>query len=282
MQIECRGASYLYEIPSHEWALADIDLTITQGEKIAIAGPAGSGKTTLIQMLDALILPTRGDILFDGVSVRRLTKTRKLTSLRRRIGVLFQFPEHQFFMETAYDELAFAARNFLGPDEAMIEQRAREILQKFQMEFDQLRHLSPFNLSSGEKRKLALASALMMSPEILILDEPTAGMDAAGRRELIRYISSFEHTTVILVTHNIEDFVGIVDRIIGISGGRKVIDVHRQSLMDHVDAMEAAGIDPPLVLKIQHWLKKEGIVLDTKSYEMESLIHSLKKLLEIL
>lgn len=277
MQIETRGVSYLYEIPGDEWAVRDISLTISQGEKIVVAGPAGSGKTTFVQMLDALMLPTKGDILFDGVSVRRLSKAKQLATIRRRIGLLFQFPEHQFFQETAYDELAFAMRNFLKPDEAFIEQRARTILSSFQLDLDRLRNVSPFNLSSGEKRKLALASALMLSPEVLILDEPTAGMDALGRRELLRLIATFENTTVIIITHNLEDFLSIVDRIIGISEGRKVIDIPRDTILDHIDHMESSGITPPLVLKVQNWLRREGVWLDTVHYEMESLIEVLGK-----
>lgn len=277
MLIESRDVSYLYEIPGDEWAVRDISLTISQGEKIAVAGPAGSGKTTFVQMLDALMLPTKGDILFDGVSVRRLSKAKQLATIRRRIGLLFQFPEHQFFQEAAYDELAFAMRNFLKPDEAFIEQRARTILSSFQLDLDRLRNVSPFNLSSGEKRKLALASALMLSPEVLILDEPTAGMDALGRRELLRLINAFENTTVIIVTHNLEDFLSIVDRIIGISEGRKVIDIPRDTILDHIDRMESSGITPPLVLKVQNWLRREGVRLDTVHYEMESLIEALGK-----
>jgi energy-coupling factor transport system ATP-binding protein len=277
MRIEARQAFYRYELPGDEWAVRDVSLIIEQGEKIVITGPAGSGKTTLIEMFDALILPTKGDILFDGLSVRRLAKARRLTDIRRRIGVLFQFPEHQFFQETAYDELAFAMRNFFGPDEERIAGRAAQILEKFHMDVQRLRHVSPFILSSGEKRKLALASALMPQPEVLILDEPTAGMDALARRELLRLVTELENTTVIIVTHNLEDFLPIVDRIIGLAAGEKILDMPRPAIPEDAERMASCGVKPPLVLEVQAWMKREGVQLDRVYYEMDALIAELRK-----
>jgi energy-coupling factor transport system ATP-binding protein len=276
MNLECIDVSYLYEIPGDEWALRDISFSIGQGEKIAVIGPAGSGKTTLIQLLDALILPTKGDIRYDGESVRALSKARKLTSIRRRIGVLFQFPEHQFFHETAYEELTFSLRNFFDLDEPEIEKRSREIMERFGMDIGVLRKISPFRLSSGEKRKLALASALLSAPELLILDEPTAGMDASGRCELIKIISSLHDTTVILVTHNLEDFLPIVDRCIGISHARLVADIRREHLMDQLGSLRSSGIASPLVLSVQSWLRVEGVTACREVYEMKELIECLK------
>jgi energy-coupling factor transport system ATP-binding protein len=274
--IECVNLSYRYEVPGDEWALRDIDLKIGQGEKVVIAGPAGSGKTTLLQLLDALIIPGKGDILYDGISVRTLAGKKGLPSVRRRMGVLFQFPEDQFFQETAYDELAFALRNFFSPREEEIEQKAYSVTQGFGLDMARLKDTSPFSLSSGEKRKLALASALMISPEILMLDEPTAGLDASGRRELTRMIYSLADTTVIIVTHNQEDFLGLMDRLIGIAAGRIVMDVRKEELLGKVDAMEQSGINAPLVLLVQHWLRQAGISFDHTSFEMEDLIGSLK------
>lgn len=277
MVIECSGVSYHYEIPGDEWALADLDMRIEQGEKLLIAGPAGSGKTTLLQLLDALILPTRGDITYDGISVRAIAGKKGLPSVRRRMGVLFQFPEEQFFQETAYDELSFAMRNFFHPPEAQIEQRAHRITQGFGLELDRLKRTSPFSLSSGEKRKLALASALMIEPEILMLDEPTAGLDAAGRRELTRMIAGLTDTTVIIVTHNQEDFLSSTDRLIGISSGRKVLDIRREEILDKISLMGNTGIDVPLVLLVQRWLNEAGLSFDRAFYDMGELIACLRK-----
>jgi energy-coupling factor transport system ATP-binding protein len=275
--IECAGVSYCYEVAGDEWALEDIDLKIGQGEKVVIVGPAGSGKTTLLQLLDALMLPTKGDILYDGTSVRTIARKKGLPMVRRRMGVLFQFPEDQFFQETAYDELVFAMKNFYQPSEGEVEDRAYHVTTGFGLELGRLKNTSPFSLSSGEKRKLALASALMIGPEVLMLDEPTAGLDASGRRELTSMISSLADTTVIIVTHNQEDFLSLSDRLIGITSGRKVIDVRKEELLDKIGAMDASGIDAPLVLLVQHWLRRSGLVLDHIFYEMDELLGFLKK-----
>jgi energy-coupling factor transport system ATP-binding protein len=275
MKIECLDVSYKYDIPGDEWALQDLSLTVHQGEKVAIIGPAGSGKTTLIQLLDALVLPSKGDVFFDGSSVRTLAKARKLFSIRRRIGVLFQFPEHQFFHETAYEELTFSLRNFFDLNEQEMEKKSQALMERFGMDIDILKRVSPFRLSSGEKRKLALASALLSSPEVLILDEPTAGMDAQGRRELIKLISTLKDATVIIVTHNLEDFLSHIDRCIGISGARIVADLKREDLFGQIDALAASGITPPLVLSVRQKLEREGIVIGQEIFTMEALLESL-------
>lgn len=275
MKIECLDVSYKYEVPGDEWALQDISLSIGQGEKVAIIGPAGSGKTTLIQLLDALVLPSRGDVLFDGSSVRALAKAKKLFSIRRRMGVLFQFPEHQFFHETAYEELTFSLRNFFDLDEKEIEKMSRALMERFGMDIDILKRISPFRLSSGEKRKLALASALLSSPEVLILDEPTAGMDAQGRRELIKIVSTLKDTTVIIVTHNLEDFLSHINRCIGISGAGIVADLKREDLIDRIDVLAASGITPPLVLSVRRKLEREGVAIGQDIFDMETLLESL-------
>jgi len=272
MKIECCNVSYRYDVPGAGWALSDVDFSLDQGEKIAVIGPAGSGKTTLIQLIDALILPVQGDIRYDGQSVLSLSKAGRLSSIRRRIGVLFQFPEHQFFHETAYDELTFTLRNFFDLDEGEIERRAREVVGRFQLDVDVLRQISPFYLSSGEKRKLALASALLSSPEVLILDEPTAGMDASGRRELIRLIAGLKDVTIILVTHNLEDFLEIVDRCIILSEARLAADIRKDHLIRSLDVFQSAGIVPPLVLRVQDWLAKEGVNLPRTVFDMDQLI----------
>jgi energy-coupling factor transport system ATP-binding protein len=277
MNIACRNLSYSYDTREGEWALEDVSFEVGQGEKIAVIGPAGSGKTTLIQLLDALILPAKGDILYDGRSVRTLAKARGLTSIRRRIGLLFQFPEHQFFHETAYDELTFSLRNFFDLSEGEIERRSREIMGRFGMDADVLKEVSPFVLSSGEKRKLALASSLLSSPEVLILDEPTAGMDASGRRELVRVISGLADTTVIIVTHNLEDFLPAIDRCLALSRARLIADLKREEIMSGLGSLQEAGIVPPLVLRVNAWLQEGGVTGYGNIFEMEELVDGLRK-----
>ncbi|MEA2102471.1 MAG: ATP-binding cassette domain-containing protein [Thermodesulfobacteriota bacterium] len=272
MDIECKGVSFRYEMQGDGWALRDIDLRISQGERLAIVGPAGSGKTTLIELMDALISPVEGEVFFDSQAMDMLSKNRELARMRRRIGVLFQFPEHQFFQETAYDELCFALRNLFSPSEAYIEEKARQVLGPLNMDVDMLKNVSPFDLSSGEKRRLALASCLMTAPEIMILDEPTAGMDASGRKELLRIIAALKETTVVVVTHNLEDFLCIVQRVICLSEGRKVIDVGRDDLVSMVERMDEMGIEMPLEIRVQRWLEDSGMKPDRFYADMDDLL----------
>lgn len=281
MEIECRDVWFRYPTPDAPWSLSEVSLHLKQGEKVALVGPAGSGKTTLIQLLDALALPDKGDVLFDGQSGQQLARKKDLAKIRRRIGVLFQFPEHQFFEETAYDELAFSLRNFYKPTEADIERRAAVLLEPMGFELERLRQSSPFDLSTGEKRKLALASALMTEPELLILDEPTAGMDGVGRRELLRVIESQADRTVVLVTHNLEDFLEVVDRVVGIVAGQVAFDLPRTDLVEKLNEIEAAGIEMPLVLRVQSWLAQEGVVLEPPLYSMTALIDELDRRMKI-
>lgn len=281
MKMECRHVSYRYDLPGDDLALADVTLAIGQGEKVAVVGPAGSGKTTLIQLLDALILPSKGEILYDGESVRSLAKKHRLSSIRRRIGVLFQFPEHQFFHETAYEELTFSLKNFFDISGEEITSRTDRIMEGFGMDTGYLRQVSPFHLSSGEKRKLALASALISLPEVLILDEPTAGMDASGRRELIRIIERLEDTTVLIVTHNLEDFLPITRRCIALSGGRLMADIGREDLLDDPGPLDAAGVEAPLVMRIRSLLRAEEIELPGDICETDVLMEKLSALLPL-
>jgi len=281
MKIELIDVWFRYDTLANDWALKDINLKLSEGEKVVIVGPAGSGKTTLIQLLDALILPTKGDILFDGISVGALSKKKKLSTIRRRTGLLFQFPEHQFFQESAYEEICFGVKNFFDLDNDKIESMVKDLLASFGMDIDMIKRVSPFNLSSGEKRKLALASVIIMSPEFLILDEPTAGLDAPGRHELIKIISSLKDTSVIVVTHNLDDFLGIADRVIGLSKGCKVLDVQKEETINFLQTMEDNDIMPPLVIQIQRWLLDKGIHLDQSYWEMEDLVTRLKQELGI-
>lgn len=277
MEIECRDVWFRYPTPDAPWSLSEVNLHLRPGEKVALVGPAGSGKTTLIQLLDALALPARGEVLFDGQSVHQLARDKNLAQIRRRIGVLFQFPEHQFFEETAYDELAFSLRNFYKPTEDEIKRRAANLLEPMGLELERLRVTSPFDLSTGEKRKLALASTLMIEPELLILDEPTAGMDGVGRRELLRIVENFGDRTVVLVTHNLEDFIEVVDRVVGIVAGHVVFDLPRTALIERINDIEGTGIEMPLVLRVQAWLAQDNLLIEPPAYSMTELINELDR-----
>jgi energy-coupling factor transport system ATP-binding protein len=276
MVIECRDVSFRYDAACDSWALSGVDFRIGPGERLLITGPTGSGKTTLLQILDALIMPEKGDTLFDGMSVRELSRRKMLHTVRRRIGMLFQFPEEHFFHQSAYDELAFALRNFFEPDEHAIERRAESIAAAVGLDIRHLRSVSPFSLSSGQKRRLALAGALMVEPEILMLDEPTAGLDAAGRHEVVALLSSLEDAAVVVVTHNMEDFLHTASRIVCLDGGETVFDGPREDLLSRTDLPERFPGEIPLVVKVQQWLESEGLGIGRWFWRMEDLLRHME------
>lgn len=277
MVIECVDVSYRYQ-GSGPWAIDSVTLEVRPGERMVITGPAGSGKTTLLQLMDALVLPVRGDVLFDGRSVRDLAARRELHAVRRRAGVLFQFPEDQFFHQSAYEELTFSLRNFFGSDEKEIHQRAASAASYLGLDTGRLKEVSPFSLSTGQKRRLALASALVMEPEILMLDEPTAGLDPAGRKDVARVISSLGETAVVVVTHNLEDFLGVAERVVCMDAGRVVFDASVEDLLARPDIARGYPFEIPLVVKAQQWLRAGGLELDGPSWDMDGLVRRLRLL----
>ncbi len=278
MDIEFSHVYFRYPIPGDSWAIKDISLRLQAGERIALVGPAASGKTTMAKLLDALILPTMGDILFNSESVLDLARNKSLVQLRRSIGILFQFPEHQFSQENAYEELVFGLRRLFSLDEKTMENMAGSLLDRLGMDLGRIRHISPFRLSSGEKRKLAIASAIIHSPELIILDEPMAGLDMQGQQELIDMLGNLHGTTMVIATHNLEDFLGISTRVIGIHSGTKVLDTDMEGLMAHLDVMERNGMPVPLVLKVQSWLRESGVHISRTYKTMQGLIDHVKGL----
>lgn len=278
MNIECRDVWYRYDRGADTWALSGVSLRIGPSERIIVTGPAGSGKTTLMQMLDALVLPERGDVLYDGESVHRLARKRLLPAVRRRCGVLFQFPEEQFFHEKAYDELTFAVRNFSRPDESTLEAKARSVTQALGLDLNLLRACSPFEMSTGERRRLALASALMMDPELLMLDEPTCGLDASGRRELVRILESLGRTSVVVVTHNIEDFLPIAGTILCLDRGAVVFHGTREEFLGDAGLAERIPGVVPLVVRVQQWLDAHGVAPEEALWDMEGLVGYLRRI----
>ncbi len=275
MVIECVDVSYRHDTSMETWSIQSVSLRIEPGERLVIAGPAGSGKTTLLQILDALVLPERGDVLYDGVSVHDLSRRKLLHTVRRRCGVLFQFPEDQFFHERAYDELTFALKNFFRLDARLLEHRARLVTSALGLDLDRLMAGSPFAMSTGERRRLALASALMIDPEILMLDEPTSGLDASGRRELVRILDSLEETAVVVVTHNLEDFLPIARRVLCMDQGRIVFTGAKEEFLGRTDLCDLHPGVFPLVVKVQQWLAAHGVKLERAFWDMEDLVQYL-------
>ena len=217
MKLELRNVSHVYApgTPFEVEALRGVSLVVEQGEVLGIVGGTGSGKSTLVQHMNLLLTPTSGDVLVDGVDARKLKKS----DLRRRVGLVFQFPEAALFAPTVEEDVAFAPRQ-LGLGEGEVRERVRESLRA--VGAGELAARSPFALSGGEKRRAAIAGVLAMKPEVLVLDEPTAGLDPATREELLALILGLRQTgiSVVLVSHDLDEVAEVADRVCALHGGR--------------------------------------------------------------
>lgn len=249
-------------------ALDDVSLVIAQGEMIGLIGHTGSGKSTLVQHLNALLTPDSGTVYFDGEDVFEKEYDRK--KLRGKVGLVFQYPEHQLFEETVFQEVCFGPKN-MGVSRKQSELSAYAALKQAGVP-DECFYQSPFDLSGGQKRRVAIASVLAMKPEILILDEPTAGLDPRGRYEIltqIRKLKEENNVTVILVSHSMEDVAEYVDRIVVMDHGKIKYDDKPRQVFAHYKELEAMGLAAPQVTYLMHELREHGIDVDTNVTTIE-------------
>lgn len=200
MSLEVKHVFYTYQegSPTESHALQDICLTVNEGEFLGIVGHTGSGKSTLIQHLNGLLKPNRGDVLVDGLNINQKEAKGKLKELRMKVGIVFQYPEYQLFEETVEQDIAFGPRN-LGLNDAEIRQRVQDAMALLKLDYASLRKQSPFDLSGGQKRKVAIAGVLAMQPKYLVLDEPTAGLDPKGRKEFLEEIAALHRKGMTIV-----------------------------------------------------------------------------------
>lgn len=259
-------------------ALDDVTLEIQKGEFIGLIGHTGSGKSTLIQHLNSLIKPTSGEILLDGVNINE-DKTR-LKSIRQRVGLVFQYPEHQLFEMTIYKDVAFGPTN-MGLDDKEINKSVKEALDVVGID-ESMYEKSPFDLSGGQKRRVAIAGVLAMKPEVLILDEPTAGLDPKGRDEILEAIRDFHdklRITIILVSHSMEDIAKLVDRIIVMNKGKVELQGTPNEIFSQVDKLEKIGLAVPQISYVIHELNKKGYNLPNDIYTIDRAVEVLYELL---
>ncbi|MBR5597545.1 MAG: energy-coupling factor transporter ATPase [Lachnospiraceae bacterium] len=243
-------------------ALKDINLVIPDGQFIGLIGHTGSGKSTLVQHLNGLLKPTSGSIYFNGQDIADKDYDKK--ELRSKVGLVFQYPEHQLFEVTVFQDVCFGPKN-LGLSGKEVEIRAYTALKQAGVK-EELFQVSPFDLSGGQKRRVAIAGVLAMKPEVLILDEPTAGLDPKGRDEILGQIKQLQKETgitVILVSHSMEDVAEYVDRILVMNKGQVVYDGVPKEVFKHYEGLEKIGLAAPQVTYIMDRLNKEGFSLDT-------------------
>lgn len=279
MSIEVRNLTYIYGANSvyERKALDDVSLIINEGEFIGIIGHTGSGKSTLIQHLNGLLKATSGDILYQGESIYGQGFSMK--ELRGKVGLVFQYPEYQLFETTVLRDVAYGPKN-QGLDEVEATKKAQEALLTAGIS-ETFWQMSPFELSGGQKRRVAIAGVLAMEPEILILDEPTAGLDPKGRRELFAQICELQKAkgiTVILVSHSMEDVADYVTRLVVMNEGKIMYDGEPASVFVRYKELEAAGLAAPQVTYLMHELKEKGFPVDTNVITIEQAKEEILKI----
>ena len=276
--LEVKNLTYIYSVgtPFEHKALDDISFSVERGEFIGIIGHTGSGKSTLMQQLNGLLKPTSGTVLLDGQDI---WLDKKLTRQARfRVGLVFQYPEYQLFEETVYKDIAFGPKNMgLSPEE--VDRRVREAAGFVGLTEQQL-EVSPFDLSGGQKRRVAIAGVIAMEPEVLILDEPTAGLDPVGRSEILGNIQSYrkaKNATIMMVSHSMEDVARLTDRLLVMNGSKLAMDAPPAQVFTHAEELTQMGLNIPQVTQVFLELKKLG--LDVKNvYTIEQAAAEIRRL----
>lgn len=261
-------------------ALKEVTITIEEGEFLGIIGHTGSGKTTFVQHLNGLLMPTDGTIFVDGVDLAQ--KKASLKEIRRKVGLVFQYPENQLFEETVYKDIAFGPKN-LGLDEKEIDERVKAAFDLVKLDFDKYSECSPFELSGGQMRRVAIAGVIAMHPKYLVLDEPTAGLDPRGRDAILSMIKNLhkhEDITIIMVTHNMDDIAKLASRIVLFHNGELIKSGTPREIFLDEEMLKEIGLDVPHASQLAHRLNKAGFDIPYDLYKVDELKKHLAKLLK--
>lgn len=277
IRIEHLTHTYSAGTPFQRSAVEDVSLDIMPGEFLGIIGHTGSGKSTLIQHLNGLLQPTEGHVYLEGQDI--WTKSKEIREVRFRVGLVFQYPEYQLFEETVYKDIAYGPGN-MGLDKTEIDRRVHQAA-AFAGVDEEMLEKSPFELSGGQKRRVAIAGVIAMEPEVLILDEPSAGLDPRGREAILAQLREYHRqkgNTIILVSHSMEEIARNVDRIVVMSGAHKLMDGTPREVFARAEELEAVGLDVPQVTKVAMALEKRGLLPDSAVYTTEELVGRLMAL----
>lgn len=260
------------------YALRNINVSINDGEFIGIIGHTGSGKTTFVQHLNGLLLPSSGTVEVDGVETRN--DKQSLKNIRKKVGLVFQYPENQLFEETIYKDIAFGPRN-LGLDEKSIEKRVRESMELVHLDFEKYANRSPFEISGGQMRRVAIAGVIAMNPKYLVLDEPTAGLDPHGRDRILSMLAQLHKSgniTIIMVSHNMDEIARLASRIIIFSKGCIVADGTPKEVFSENNILKTTGLRVPQVMLLARKLKEKGYDIDESIYKQEDIKNELLRI----
>lgn len=281
MSIKINNLTFTYNpnSPFESHALKNVNLEIKDHEFIGLIGHTGSGKSTLVQMLNALLIPTSGQVDVDGTLTT--SKSKDLKDIRQKVGLVFQHPEYQLFEETIALDIAFGPKN-LGLDEVEIQKRVKESMELVGLDYESMKDQSPFDLSGGQKRRVAIASVLAMKPKYLILDEPTAGLDPSGRDSILAKIKELynkdENLTIIIVSHSMEDIAKLANRVIVMHSGEVFADDHPRKVYARDVELEQIGLDVPQITKATRLLKEKGYIFEDTIITVEEALKAILKI----
>ena len=270
--LQVKNLTHTYGIgtPFERSAVENMSFEVAEGEFLGVIGHTGSGKSTLLQHLNGLLRPTAGQILLDGKDI--WAEPKKIRDVRFKVGLVFQYPEYQLFEETVYKDIAYGPTN-MGRTGEELDRCVREAARLVGIRDDQLEK-SPFELSGGQKRRVALAGVLAMEPQVLILDEPTAGLDPAGRENLLANIRDYHRNrngTVVMVSHSMEEVARCADRILVLKGGQVLTQGTPKEVFSRADELLSAGLDVPQITRVAMALKARGLAVDPAVYTVEDL-----------
>ena len=273
MSIVIEHLNYVYMSggPYETKALNDVSLTIGDGEFIGLIGHTGSGKSTLVQHLNGLLMPSSGRILVDGMDLGDKATDRR--AIRQRVGLVFQYPENQLFEETVEKDIAFGPKN-LGLDEAEITRRVKDAMRRVALDYDELHERSVFELSGGQMRRVAIAGVLAMEPQVLVLDEPCAGLDPRGREEILSLIRGLHReagTTIVMVSHSMDDVASLAERVIVMNHGEVVMDGAPRDVFSRGEELRAMGLDVPQAVELAGKLRQKGFDVPEGIYRIEEV-----------
>ena len=273
MPIVIEHLNYVYMSggPYETHALDDVSLTIEDGEFVGLIGHTGSGKSTLVQHLNGLLLPSSGKITVDGLDIADKATDRR--AIRRKVGLVFQYPENQLFEETVEKDIAFGPRN-LGLDEAEIARRVKDAMRKVALDYDALHERSVFELSGGQMRRVAIAGVLAMEPRTLVLDEPCAGLDPRGREEILGLIRDLHRdtgATIVMVSHSMDDVASLAERVIVMNHGKVAMDGAPRDVFSRGAQLRAIGLDVPQAVLLADKLRERGFDVPQGVYRVEEI-----------
>ena len=278
MSIKLSDVNYTYmkDTPFEKTGIKNINLEISEGEFVAIIGHTGSGKSTLVQHLKGLLTPDSGTVIIDDVNINQNTVSAK--TAKNKVGIVFQYPEQQLFEETVYKDVTFGPKH-MGMQEEKLENIAKQSLEFVSLDYEKYKNRSPFQLSGGQMRKVAIAGVIALKPQYLILDEPAAGLDPVGRDDLFEKISKlYQKTgmTVILISHNMDDVARLAQRLIVMNNGEISIDDKPEKVFKYKEKLVAAGLALPQITELLSKLKQQGLAVEENIIKLDDAIVNIK------